>query len=280
MSGTTSSWSHANVRPVRARPDWISSATISTCCSRHSVAHAAQVALGRDDHAGLALHRLEQHGHGGVVDRRTQRVDVAVRDEPEARRVRRVALGRVGVGRERHDRRGAAVEVALHRHDRRLVLRDALDLVAPLAAHLDRGLDGLGAGVHRQDHVLAGELGERLRERPELVVVERAAGQRQPAELLAGDLDQARVAVPEVERGVAREAVEVALAVDVGHPRAVAGREHHGQRVVVVRGVRLGELDVVRGAGRGRGSWGCFRGLSGRGRGRAPSSRTHPPAAK
>jgi hypothetical protein len=32
MSGTTSSWSQAKVRPVRASPDWISSASSSTSC--------------------------------------------------------------------------------------------------------------------------------------------------------------------------------------------------------------------------------------------------------
>ena len=36
----------------------------------------------------------------------------------------------------------------------------ALDLVAPLAGHLDRGLHRLGAGVHRQHQVLAAQLGE------------------------------------------------------------------------------------------------------------------------
>ena len=36
MSGTTPSWSHANVVPERPRPDWISSATISTSVSSHS----------------------------------------------------------------------------------------------------------------------------------------------------------------------------------------------------------------------------------------------------
>ena len=171
-----------------------------------------EVALRRDDHAALALDRLEQDGDGGLVDGGLERLEVAVRHEPEAGGVRRVAGRRDRVGRERHDRRGAAVEVALHRDDGGVVLGDALDQVAPLAAHLDRGLDGLGAGVHRQDHLLAGELGQVARERPELVVVERPAGQRQPAELLVGAGHQARVAVAEVEGGVARQAVEVAAA--------------------------------------------------------------------
>ena len=88
------------------------------------------------------------------------------------------------------------------------------------------------------------QLGQVAREEPELVVVEGPGGQRQRADLLAGPLDQPRVRVPEVEGRVAGQAVEVATSFDVGHPGALAGRQHHAQRVVVVRGVRLGQLDV------------------------------------
>ena len=59
--------------------------------------------------------------------------------------------------------------------------------------------------------------------------------------------EQPGVAVAEVERAVAGEAVEVAAPLDIGHPRALARGEHHAQRVVVVGGVPLGELDVGRG---------------------------------
>ena len=186
MSGTTSSWSQAKVRPVRARPDWISSATISAPASSQIAAHLAQVALGRDDDAALPLHRLEQHGDRGVVDRVAQRVGIAVGDRAEPRCVGAVLVARDLVVGEADDGRGAAVEVALHDHDAGGALGDALDAVAPLAGDLEGGLDGLGAGVHRQDHVLAGEAGQRLGERAELVVVEGAAGQGQPAELLLG----------------------------------------------------------------------------------------------
>ena len=57
------------------------------------------------------------------------------------------------------------------------------------------------------------------------------------------DSEQALVAVAEVECGVAREAVEVAPAVDVGHPRAGRLHDHDGKRVVVVRRAPLHLLD-------------------------------------
>ena len=112
-------------------------------------------------------------------------------------------------------------------------------MVAPLARGLDRGLDRLGAGVHRQHHVLAGELGQPLREGAELVVVERPAGQGEAVQLRLGGLDEPRVPVPEVERRVRRQQVEVALALDVGDPGTLAVGDDDRERVVVVRAVAL-----------------------------------------
>src|SRR5262249_54919565 len=103
--------------------------------------------------------------------------------------------------------------------------------------------DRLRAGVHGQDEVLAAQLGELVAERAELVVQERAAGQGHPVELLAGGRDEAGVAVAEVQGGVAGEAVEVAPALHVGDPGALAGGDDDGQRVVVVRGPALGFFD-------------------------------------
>ena len=64
------------------------------------------------------------------------------------------------------------MEVGSGDDDLRCALRHVLDLVGPLARDLDRGLDGLGAGVHRQHQVGAGQLGEFPAEQTELVVVE------------------------------------------------------------------------------------------------------------
>ena len=104
----------------------------------------------------------------------------------------------------------------------RAVGRDALDAVAPRARDLDAGLDGLGAGVHRQHEVLAAQLGERRGEDAELVVVVRAARERQAVELLLRGGEDRRMPVAEVQRRVGGEQVEVALALDVGDPRALA----------------------------------------------------------
>ncbi len=135
--------------------------------------------------------------------------------------------------------------------DRRAARRHALDLVAPLARGLDRGLDGLGAGVHRQHAILARKCRELAGERPELVVMERAARERHAIELRLGGRDKPRVAVAEVQRGVRGERVEVAAAAVVAHPAALGARDRDGERVVVVRGVALGNVRGARFRGEG-----------------------------
>ena len=173
-------------------------------------------------------------------------------DDPEAGGERAEALPGQRVGGEADDGGGAAVEVAGRHDDVRLARGHALDVVAPLAGHLDRGLHRLRAGVHGQHPVHPGQRRQVPAERAELVVVEGPAGQGHPVELVAGRLQQHRVPVPEVESGVPRQAVEVAAAVHVGHPGALGLRDHHRQRVVVVRHVPAREAEVLLGAGGGR----------------------------
>ena len=138
-----------------------------------------------------------------------------------------VVVGDRVVG-ERDDGGGAAVEVAGGDDDLGAVERDALDLVRPLAGDLDGRLDGFGAGVHRQHHLGAGQLGEVMAERAELVVVERARGERQAVELARARPEQRGVPVAEVQRRVAGQEVEIALAVDVGDPGALGRGDHDG----------------------------------------------------
>lgn len=66
------------------------------------------------------------------------------------------------------------MEVVLGAQDNRLVLWNTLDLVSPLASNLDTRLDGLGTGVHGQDHVEAEVAGDELGEAGEDVIVECA----------------------------------------------------------------------------------------------------------
>ena len=221
--------------------------------SRRDLAHGRQIVRRRHDDAGLALDRLEQHGNRVRVDRSLEGRRVPVGNSAEPRRERpEILAGRFVVG-EADDRGGAAVEVLPGHDDVGHPGGDTLDPVAPGASHLDAGLDRFGTRVHREDHVLAGEFGERGHERAELVVVKGAAGERDAAQLLASGVQQEQVRVAEVDRGVRGQAVQVAAAVDIRHPRAVARRDDHGQRMVVVGRVLVFQGDertLVEGGGR------------------------------
>jgi hypothetical protein len=72
-----------------------------------------------------------------------------------------------------------------------------------------------------------------------------ATGQSEPIKLRARGFDQGGMPVAEVERGIGGQAVEVAAAVDVGHPGSVAMGSDHWQRIVVVRRKCLGQFDLA-----------------------------------
>ena len=113
------------------------------------------------------------------------------------------------------------------------------------------GFHCLGAAVHRQHHLHVGQLGELGAERPELIVVERAAYQRDPIELPARGRDETRMAMTEVERRVGGEHVHVPAAIDIGYPCAFGLGDHNRHRIVVVRAIRLAERPQLPGAARG-----------------------------
>ena len=63
-SGTTPSRSHANVVADAAETRLDLVGDEQHVVPRADLAHRAEVALGRDDDAGLALDRLDEHGGG------------------------------------------------------------------------------------------------------------------------------------------------------------------------------------------------------------------------
>ena len=83
----------------------------------------AEVAGRRDDHAGLALDRLDEEGDGVGADRRLEGGGVAEGDGDEAGHEGAEAAAGVGVGREGDDAEGAAVEVVRRDDDLGLVRR-------------------------------------------------------------------------------------------------------------------------------------------------------------
>lgn len=117
------------------------------------------------------------------------------------------------------------MEVLFYRKDQSLILRNALDLVSPLARNLHCGLNGLSTGVHGQDHVESKQLGGVLSEAWEHIVIERTTAEGQSRSLLSQSLDKLWVAVPLVDGAVCRKEVKVVLLLGVPDAAAACARE-------------------------------------------------------
>jgi len=221
---------------------------------QHAVAVApfaqrAQPAVWRNDHAGLALDRLHQHRADVVAGNRFERREIAEVEQPEPVVERAEVGARRRVGREAHDRRRAAVEVVACGKNRCVPGRDAFDPVAPASRRLDRGLDRLGAGVHRQCALEARNAAQLLEEGAEPIVVERPRRDAHARKLRLRRRHQPRMAMPVSDRRISAHEVEIAVSVGVEQPDVLATLDDDRQRVVVVRADRALALE---GADRGR----------------------------
>ncbi|CRE19531.1 Uncharacterised protein [Bordetella pertussis] len=221
------------------------------------LAHLAEIARRRQDDASLALDGFDQEGHRARRDGSLQRGEVAERHHREARRERPVAAARIRVGGKADDAQRAAVEVVGAHDDLRLPGRHAARLVAPFAHRLERRLDRLGAAVHGQHLVRAGQARQVFVQGRQLVMAEGPRGQRQPLRLLDHRGQDARMAMPLVDRRVGGQAIQVAPPRRVVQPDPAAARQHHIERLVVVGAEFV--LDPV--APRGGGCWHVHGGL-------------------
>src|SRR5690348_17812147 len=78
---------------------------------------------------------------------------------------------------------------------------------------------------------------ELLAEQRELVVHEGSRGDSEPRRLLGQCRQNARVAMPLIDRRICRQTIEVAPAVDIPNPDAQATGEHDIERPVIARPV-------------------------------------------
>ena len=210
------------------------------------------IAIVRHIDAGLALDGFHDHGADLVaflVEDFLQRFRVVVRDFDEARGERTVVVVAVRIVRHGDDGDGAAVEIAVTHNDQGLVLRNAFDHVTPAAGQFQGGLHRFGAGVHRQQLVVAEELGGEFLVRAEAVVIEGAGGQAQILGLVGEGLDDLRVAVTLVHGRISREKIEIAFAVDIPYEGTFAFGEDNGQWMIVMRTVAIFLIDVLLGVG-------------------------------
>ena len=154
MSGRAPSCCQAKRLPVRQKPVWISSQMNRTLVLGADIADGLEVALGRYVDAGLPLDGLDDDGdrpgRDGLLDERRRRR----RGHASRSRARR------GRSSPRHRDRSDIEMMAIVRpwklpvgaDDLLLPVLDALDLGAPAARRLERGLHRLGSRVHGQRH--------------------------------------------------------------------------------------------------------------------------------
>ncbi len=210
-------------------------------------AQPREEARGRHDDAGLALDRLDQDSGSPRRDRPLDGGEIAERHSAESGGEGTEAVAIVGLGRERDHGGGAAVEVALGNDDLGAVALDAFDPIAPAARRLDRGLDRLRAGVHRQRGVEPRELAELLEEGTETIVVVGARRHSQTLGLGRQRVEDAGMGVAVAGGRIGAHHVDVAPARRIEEVRALSACQHHRERLVVVRTVAVLELDGFHG---------------------------------
>src|SRR5919197_2414975 len=88
------------------------------------LAQVCEIALRRDDDAGLALNGLDEDSCREGRDRRLKRTSVAERHRDKARREWAKTAPVRGLGRKANERRGAAMEIVCRNNNFRLAIRD------------------------------------------------------------------------------------------------------------------------------------------------------------
>ena len=142
-----------------------------------------EIVLRRHDNAGLALDRLDEHRGCVFADRRLDCRCIAEGNGGEARRERAEAAPIGSLARKADDGRRPAVEIIFSHDDFGFVFGNAEPIITVAPRGLDRGLDRLRPGVHRQAGIEPGECGEILAEGAEIIRVIGARDEIEPAEL-------------------------------------------------------------------------------------------------
>ena len=126
------------------------------------------------------------------------------------------------------------MKIVLGTKNHRLILWDSLNLISPLTRDLDACLDGFSTSVHGQDHVIAKELGDKLGESGENVIVEGAGAEGQSRCLVAEGSYELGVAMALVDGGVGRQKVEVVVAFGIPGGGTLGTSEDDREGMVVM----------------------------------------------
>ena len=107
----------------------------------------------------------------------------------------------------------------------RLAGGDRKPVITITARGLDRGLDRLLAGVHRQARIEPGEPREFLAKRSEIIRMIGTGDDVQAVELTFHGMDETRMQMAETRRRIGAHHIDVALAAGIEEMRAGAPRQ-------------------------------------------------------
>ena len=127
---------------------------------------------------------------------------------------------------------------------------DRKPVITITARGLDRGLDRLRAGVHRQARIEPGETRELLAKRPEIIRMIGTGDDIQAVELTFHGVDETRMQMTETRRRIGAHHIDIALAAGIEEMRASATRQDNRKRRVIFRAkAGFASDDALRGYG-------------------------------
>ena len=137
------------------------------------------------------------------------------------------------------------MKVSIRNDDLGAIACHALAAVAPATRGLDRGLHGLGAGIHGKRRVQSGSKAEFRQERAEPIVVISARRYREPASLRGQCRKNAGVRVAVACGRIRAHHIDVAATVGIPEKCASAAGQNDRQRCIVMGAVAAFQFDRV-----------------------------------
>src|SRR4029078_2938425 len=149
-----------------------------------------------------------------------QSFQIAIRDQLESRREGPKAFAILRLARKAYYGCSTTMKVVGANDDLGLVLRHFLHLITPFAGRLDRSLHSLRSRIHRQHHLISGEITELLAERSELIIAKCARSKSHLTRLFDQGFYNSWMTVALIYRGISAETIKIFFAFDIPDPDA------------------------------------------------------------
>ena len=138
------------------------------------------------------------------------------------------------------------MEIIFANNDLGLVFGDSFYGISPLANRFKGGFDGFSTTVHGQNLVGTGQLADFSVKRPELLVAKSARCHGQFLGLIRERLQDFRMTMTLVDRGVGRQTIQIAFAVNIPNPNPFAAAQYHIKGFVSLGTVLIFQIDMLK----------------------------------